>query len=314
MTRNNPGSPLFVFTAFFCLSIFLFSAASPAGAEPEKGKRVKQPSLTLSAAPFYQFDGHLDKGGKVSSFSTQFAVDGSMPLSKDLTLGLNCGYTYSDYSFTSPVTFAGSPPWDTLHTLKFGGRISYDLTPDWSAALTSSIQIAREEGADWGKAILYGGTLSASHRFSPHLTVGIGIAAFSELEKVQAYPLLVINWRISDRLSLANPFRPGPSSPAGLELSYRIADGWEVATGAAYRSERFRLRKTGPVPDGIGQSRSVPVWIRISRNIDERFNLDIYGGILLGGKLSLDDRRGNRLVSEDYDTAPMLGLAAAYRF
>lgn len=314
MTWNKSGSPQFISLALLCLTLCLIMAAPSAGAQPDRDERGKQPSLTLTAAPIYQFDAQLNKGSKLSSFRTQFAIDGVMPLSRQFTLGLNFGYTYTDYTFTGPYTFAVVQPWDTLHTLKFGGRISYDLTPDWNVALTSSVQIAREEGADWGKAVLYGGSVSASRRFGPDLTIGLGVAAFSELEKVQAYPMLVINWRISERLRLANPFRPGPSGPAGLELTYRIADGWDVATGAAYRSERFRLSESGPVPDGIGQSRATPVWIRISRNLDDKFKLDIYGGIVLGGTVSLDDRNGNRLVSDDYDTAPMLGLAASYRF
>jgi hypothetical protein len=176
------------------------------------------------------------------------------------------------------------------------------------------VQISREDGAGWGNAIEYGGSVSVTRDFGPNLTLGAGCAAFSELEQVSVYPVIVVNWRISDRLRLANPDRPGPTGPAGLELSYRIDDGWNVATGVGYRYERFRLNNSGLFRDGIGESSAIPAWVRISRSVGKSFNLDLYGGAMFVGKVSIDDSNGNRLTSDDHDIAPLLALAVSYRF
>jgi len=115
-------------------------------------------------------------------------------------------------------------------------------------------------------------------------------------------------------LRLANPFRPGPAGPAGLELSYRIGSDWDLAAGAAYRSERFRLKNSGLFQNGIGESSLIPVWARISRNVGSNFYLDFYAGAMLGGVVSIDDRKGNRVTSDNYDPAPFLALAITSRF
>ena len=85
--------------------------------------------------------------------------------------------------------------------------------------------------------------------------------------------------------------------------------GTGLAAGAGYRSERFRLNNSGFFGDGIGESSAIPAWVRISRSVGKNFNLDIYGGVMFGGKLSIDDSNGNRLTSEDYNPAPFLALA-----
>jgi len=315
MTRSHTTSPFAATMAACCLALCLALTAEPAAAEPaDDAAQDRSPSVTLSATPVYQFDSNLDKGGSVSVFRLLFDVNGNIPLSETFGIGLHFGYNYADYNFSGPFTFAGAKPWDKVHTLEFGGSVGYDLTPEWSIYVAPTVQISREDGAGWGNAVEYGGAVSVTRDFGPNLTLGAGFAAFSELEQVTVYPLIVVNWRITDRLLLANPFRPGPAGPAGLELSYRIDDGWGVAAGAGYRGERFRLNDSGLFRDGIGKSSVIPAWVRISRSIGKDFNLDLYGGAMLAGKVSVDDSNGNRLTSDDQDIAPMLALAVSYRF
>jgi len=299
----------------FFLALFFSLTAVPASAEnPDAAPQDANPSLTLAATPVYQFDANLDKGGSVSVFRAIFTADGSIPLSETFGVGLHFGYTYADYNFSGSAAFADAKPWDTVHTLEFGGNVGYDLTPEWSLYVAPTVQFSREDGAGWGNAVQYGGAVSVTRDFGPNLTLGLGVAAFSELEEVTVFPVLVVNWRITERLLLTNPFRPGPAGPAGMELSYRIGGGWDVAAGAAYRSERFRLKDSGPFADGIGEYNSIPVWGRLSWSAVKRFNLDVYGGVMCNGKVSMDDRNGGRLTSDDYHPAPFLALAISSRF
>jgi hypothetical protein len=299
---------------YFLTICHMFSVAPSYAQSTEKVARNSKPSISLVATPLYQFEANLGRGGNVSVFRTFVDINSKIPLDDTLSIGLNFGYHYADYNFADPVSFAGEKPWDKVHILRFGANVSYDLTPEWSLFVAPSVQISREDGAGWGSAIGYGGVFSLTRVFSSDLSLGVGVAAFSQLEELTAFPIIAVNWRITDRLRLANPFRPGPAGPAGLELSYKIGSDWDFAAGAAYRSERFRLKNSGLFQNGIGESSLIPAWVRISRNSHNNFYLDFYAGAMLGGVVSIDDREGNRITSDNYDPAPFLAFAISCRF
>jgi hypothetical protein len=177
-----------------------------------------------------------------------------------------------------------------------------------------SVEYAAETGADSGKAWVWGAVASAAKSFSPNLTLGLGAGVYSQIEKTTAFPYVVIDWKIDERWRLANPFAAGPAGPAGLELSYALDGNWDAGVGAAYRSYRFRLDQSGPFPDGVGESRMVPAFLRVSRKLGAEARLDLYAAAALNGRLKLQDSGGGDLVTEDYATAPMIGLSLSGRF
>ena len=59
--------------------------------------------------------------------------------------------------------------------------------------------------------------------------------------------------------------------------------------------------------------KSLPVWLRASRRLTKEINLDLYGGLLLGGELSIEDRSGRELSTDDYRTTPFLALTFSWR-
>ena len=293
------------------LALCVVLAATQALAEPaDTASPQETPGLSLAFTPVYQFDSSLNSGGSVSVFRLLFDVNGNKALSETVGIGFHFAYDYADFHFTGPTTLGGSNPWDKIHRLEFGGSVSYDLTPEWSLFVAPSLQFSRADDAGWGNALVYGGVASISKDIGKDLTLGLGMGAFGELGQVTVFPMIVVNWRITDRLLLANPFRPGPTGPAGLELAYRIGNGWDVGAGAAYRSSRFRLS----LDDRIGESNAVPAWVRLSRKAGKSFNLDCYAGAMLGGQMSIDDRDGNRFTSTSVDPAPFLALAVSARF
>ncbi|RQW85162.1 MAG: hypothetical protein EHM79_12420 [Geobacter sp.] len=315
MEKRLPLRTLATTSILFCLTLCQLFSADPSCAQyAEKSARNTKSSIRLVATPLYQFEANLGSDGNVSAFRTFFDINSTIPLDEPLSIGLNFGYHHADYNFADPVTFAGGKPWDKVHILKFGASVRYDLTPEWSLLVAPSVQISCEDGASWGNAIGFGGVFSLTRDFSPDLSLGLGVAAFDQLEELSAFPIIAVNWRITDRLRLANPFRPGPAGPAGLELSYKIGNGWDLAAGAAYRSERFRLKNSGLFSNGIGESSLIPAWARISKSAGSNFHFDFYAGAMLGGVVSIDDRDGNRITSDNYDPAPFLAFAISSRF
>lgn len=299
-----------------CLcAISVFASAPSAGAEAgDAAPLTAKPPLTITATPVYQFDAALHNGS-VSIFRLLTDVNWNKGVSETTEVGLHLGYDYTDYHFSGVTTFAGGVrPWGAVHRLELGGSIGYDLTPEWTMMIAPSVQISREEDAGWGNALGYGGVATLTRDLSPNLTLGVGVAGFSDVEDVNVFPVLVVYWRITDRLLLANPFRPGPTGSAGIELSYRIGAGWDAGVGAAYRSNRFRLASSGPHGNGVGEASSTPGWVRISRSIGDHVNCDFYSGAMFGGMVSIDDATGNRVVSDHYDPAPFLALALSGKF
>jgi hypothetical protein len=270
--------------------------------------------VSLSVTPVYQFESSLDSGGDVSVFRLLVNAGYNKALSQELGIGFRFAYDYADYHFSGPSRFGWPSPWSSVHGLEFGGSVSYDLTPEWSLMVAPSIEFSRADDAGWGNALIYGGVVTVTKDISKDLTLGLGVGAYSEIEKVMVFPMIVVNWKINDRMSLSNPFRPGPTGPAGLELTYRLDGGWDLGTGLAYRSNRFRLNRTGLFGDTIGESSALPAWVRLTRKMGKSFDLDLYAGAMLGGQMSIDNRNGSRLTSTNVDTAPFLALAVSTRF
>jgi hypothetical protein len=155
---------------------------------------------------------------------------------------------------------------------------------------------------------MYGSMIAASYRASRNFMIGLGAGVYYRLEETRVFPSLFISWKITDRLHLGNSYRLGPTGPAGLELTYILDKNWQLGVGGGYRSRRFRLDKNGPIPDGIGEDDSWPVYVRLSRKLWRTVNIDLFAGAAFGGKLRLEDSGGNEINSLSYNTTPLVGL------
>ncbi len=77
---------------------------------------------------------------------------------------------------------------------------------------------------------------------------------------------------------------------------------------------RFRLSSDGPVPNGIGEERGVPVFLRATHAYGEQMSLSLYAGVITAGQLRVEDSSGNKLTQVDSDTAPFFGATFSARF
>jgi len=277
--------------------------------EPSHGLR-----FSFSAAPIYQFDAEVDGGGTLSVARFSFGADMTGKISKDFVLGLGLTYEFDDYDFSGLTGFSASRPWDQVHRAGIAVPAIYLLADKWRLLVSPSVQFAGESGADLSDAISFGGVASVSYVPRPDLVLGVGVGAFSNIEKVSVFPYVVVNWRIADSLRLANPFRTGPAGPAGLELAYALDAHWEFAAGSAYRSFRFRLDENGPIPGGIGESALVPVFGRLSYKFSRWLQIDLYGGASFVNKVRIEDKAGNLLYQTKYDVAPLISLTFKAEF
>lgn len=309
--------PFFSATAIvsICIGTFIALSAGESKAEPTPvAVAPETQSVSISLTPSQQFNSGFKNGGSVGASRYYLDITANKGITNTLGLGFDFTYELADYRFSSPTSFSGIKPWGTIHHLELAGIISYDLDPAWSIYLTPTVISAREDGAGWNNSLAYGGDATITRDFSPTLTLGLGLEGFSELDSVSILPLIIVNWKITDRLLLTNPTHSSPLGQTGFELSYRLTDSWSAATGVGYLSKRFRLNNSTKFSGGIAESSSFPTWGRISYKVGQNFNVTLLGGVALGGWMCIDDAGGHRVASDRFDPAPILALSFTGHF
>jgi len=271
-------------------------------------------SASVAAGYLYQFGTAIPGGGEFRVSRTFVNADAMGTTGFPAWLGLGLTYDREEYAFSAPSGLSVPAPWGTIHRIGFSPSIIHSISPDWRVLVSPSIGYAGEEGADPGDALVYGVVLSATKTIGPDLSLGLGAGAFRQIERWRVFPFLSVRWRINDRWRLSNPLRVGPAGPAGLELAYSLDENWEAAAGGAYRSYRFRLDEDGTVPGGIGENRGIPLFARLSRTWRHGWRADVYAGVLLGGKLGIENGRGDQVGSASFDPAPLAGLFVTRKF
>lgn len=236
------------------------------------------------------------------------------PVSERVDVGVALRYAYEEYRFENPVFTGQARPWSAVHAVQ--GALFYVRTMDngWRMRLSPSLRFSGESGAKTSDAVAWGGSLSFSRLVKPGLMLGAGIAYVDDIDKRSALPIVMVRWDITDRMTLGTAPGSGPAGPAGMELTYRIDDNWTIGTGAAWRSQKFRLDRHGFFSDGVARSSCLPIWVRASRSLTGNVSFDFYGGALLAGSLRIDNARGDRIADDDYASAFFLSCMLSARF
>ena len=268
----------------------------------------------LAVTPVYQDEGDLDNGGDFSADGvlTNFGLSG--PIGGDNRAGITFNFDYLDYSFGNPVGFGGVAPWNVVQRYGLSVPLSFGLRENWMLGIVPSVNWFKEDGADTGDSLAWGGIVFASKRFASGNMIGPGIGVYELIEETRVFPLLLIDWRLGERWRLINPLSAGPIGPAGLELDYDFTKGWVAGFGGAFRRSRFRLSDTGPEPNGIGEQRDLPLFVRVTHNLGRQAQLHLYIGALVDGRLRVENPSGAELHEEAFDPAPFVGLTLQAHF
>jgi hypothetical protein len=267
-----------------------------------------------SVTPVYEGKGDLDQGGDFSAWGVLLRGGASRDLGGGSSVGVTLSYDYLDYSFSNPAAFGDVAPWNIVQRYGVAVPLAFAVGDGWTIGLTPSVDWFKENGADSGESIAWGAIVSATKRFADGNRIGLGVGVYDRIEETSAFPFLIVDWRFSDRWRLINPLAAGPTGPAGLELDYRFDNSWTLGLGGAWRKSRFRLSESGPVPNGVGEERGLPVFLRATRTLGAQAALHLYAGFVTNGELRVEDPSGNLLRSEDFDPAPFFAATFTARF
>ncbi|TVQ54835.1 MAG: hypothetical protein EA377_04605 [Phycisphaerales bacterium] len=299
--------------------------ATPSLAQNDRGQDEpwvdQEPDFELqfiTGARFeHQFKSEIDDGGSmtVSRFNAGLSV--GAPITDSLSINGLLRYEFDYYRFRgSSGAFGGDSPWRNVHTVSFGAVLNADMTNDWRIFGGPIFQFSGESSARASDSFIGGGIIGTSFDFSDDLTIGGGVGIVSQIEdSVRVFPVIVLNWQITEELRLSSQAARSASDFGGLELIYQFHPQWEAAFGGAYRFRRFRLDSSDTdASRGVGQDSYLPLWGRITYYFSPQASVSAFGGASLNGRLELEDRDGNRLAREDYDNASFVGVALNVRF
>jgi hypothetical protein len=295
------------FTTLVVFTVGSFSSAALQAQEAEA-------PMTLSFSHTQFADADLDRGGELGSTQTSLGLGYDWSKGRGEAIGLSVGVGLKDYDFSGATIIPGADAWGQVTELDLGMSWRRPVGESGMLFIAPNLRSARGEGADWGDSLQFGLIASYGYRVSRTLTFGIGAGIFTGLEETSGFPVLLVNWQISDNWRLGNSFRAGPSGPAGLELAYTPAPGWEFGFGGGWRSDRFRLDENGSNPDGIGEVEGLPVYLRLSWEVNDSLSLGLFGGVFLNGEVTTETDGGFELASDDLDSAPFFGISANSRF
>jgi hypothetical protein len=296
------------------MSFTLFTAtvtAASAQQEKDNASRFPQSGWTSYArgGVVQQFDTDISGGGSFAATRLALQVGQGYGWDRRTSVSVALGYSYDGYSFSNPGDDAGFDPWSDVHSLSLSVPMRWGIGQDWSAFVIPTIRATGEQGAGFSDSVTGGGFGGAAYRFGEHLTIGPGIGVISQLEEsATVFPILIIDWKITDRLSLETGGGLGATLGPGLVLNYQANPKWRLSIGGRYEKLRFRLDSGGAVEDGIGEDSSFPLFLGVTHNFSPTSSISLIGGLETGGDLRLEDKDGNLIREESYDTGGFLGL------
>lgn len=271
--------------------------------------------LALEAGGVFGADAGLDSGGEVAMDAWSVRLSGRRPVTDDLRLGLAAGIGEQRYRFSGAGDFSSLRPWSDVREVRVSGSVFWQPTDRWDLFAIPTLRWNAEDGADLGDGQIAGLLTAASYRFNDRLSIGPGFGVFSELEDdTDFFPILAVDWRITDRLTFRTGRGFGASRGPGLTLDWAANDLWSVGLGGRYEKERFRLDDRGAAPGGIGETTATPIYLAVTRKLGRVARLRGVVGVDLNGSLRLEDAQGQLLERTDMDDAPFAGATFDVRF
>lgn len=304
-----PWSQLHAALLLCAASTTAVTAAAPS--EPDRGSWQAR----LEAGAVHQFESSLDSGGDMSAERFFASAGASRVVNGRWRIGAALGYGEDRYDFSGRDGFGALDPWDRVRELRISAPLQYFANDTWTVYAIPSLRFNAESGAALSDGTTAGLLAGAAYRVSDRLSIGPGLGVFSELEDdASIFPILLIDWQISDTLSLETGGGFAASRGPGLQLRWQYSPRWQFALGGRYEKTRFRLDDDGPAPEGVGEDRAVPLYALAELRVAPDTTLTLIGGAELGANLRLEDDAGARVTDSDLSSAPFAGALFQARF
>ncbi|MCH2142735.1 MAG: hypothetical protein MK077_07050 [Phycisphaerales bacterium] len=249
-------------------------------------------------------------GGRFSMNRGHVNASAQLALASDLDLLIGGRYQRDNYSWEDIAS-----PWTSTNTTRFEASLKWKASRQLQVFGGGMARWAAESGASLSDGFSGGGAIGAAWAFSKELVLGGGVGIRSRiLDDPLWFPIVVVEWQITERLRLSSRLTSGWANRSGAELIYELSDNLDVGVAAVYDYQRFRLSDDAPISGGAGTSETLPVAAFISYNVSERFSLTAFAGATVYGRLTGTTQARNETFASDFDPAPVLGIQGTIRF
>jgi hypothetical protein len=283
----------------------MMSAVATASADPDTMPGWR---WSIEGGAVQSSTASVDSGGDVQIHRYYADLGSATRLDDGTRIGLSLGFGESHYDFSGSTGFGGLEPWSRIRQVNIGASLFHPVDDHWTIYAIPSLRYSTERGASLDDGRTVGLLAGASYRFSDTLTIGSGFGAFSEIEDNNSFfPVLIVDWQITDRLSLETGRGFAATRGPGLELRWKQSPSWDFALGGRYEKTRFRLDDKGPAGGGIGEDTSLPFYAVANYRVSKSLALNLIGGVDVGTTLTLEDANGTKIAESDADNAGFFG-------
>ena len=231
------------------------------------------------------------------------------------SVGASFGGGRSVYEFDELTGFGNGEPWGTIEDARLSFSTRFGVGEKAVVFIVPTVRINGEKGASNSDSRTYGLFGAVAWRISENLTIGPGLGIFSRLEdSTRVFPVLAIDWNITDRWSLSTGRGLASSRGPGLTLGYQLNEDWSLGLAGRYEDQEFRLDNEGVAAGGVGRDQSIPIVFSAELKPSKQLNLSVFGGLSFGGNLRLKDASDTLIEESDYDATPIFGATFQFRF
>jgi len=230
------------------------------------------------------------------------------------SIGISIGGGKSSYEFNDSSAFGGGKPWSKITDTRLSLTWRTGLGERGSFFLIPTLRRDGSGSASSSDSTTYGLYAAAAWRLNESLTIGPGIGALTRLEdSTRFFPILAIDWDITERWNLSTGKGMAASRGPGLTLNYHLNDDWSLGVAGRYEDTEFRLGNKDPVAGGVGRDLSVPIVFLATLKPSPKLEFSVFTGVELFGTLKLKDPDGHVLDESNYDPAPLFGVTFEVR-
>ncbi|WP_281213358.1 outer membrane beta-barrel protein [Shewanella insulae] len=279
-------------------------------AQAAQGGARQQSPLTLSVSRIGVGEADVgDSGLALQRDTWLFGAKTSYALNRQWSLSASISYDRLEYDWSgrgASLLDGNLAPWSNVDRYGVGLGVSFRPNNRWLFMLAPKLQYAYGDAASSSNAQSYGVVASGMYRFNGGNMLGLGVAYLNDISEVRTLPYLAVNWQITDKLKLANPFSAGFSGPAGLELSYQWYESLDVGVGSSKRTQRFLVEDedvTLEIDEWVG-------FVRAGWQATEPLKFDAYLGYFFSGEIELSSPK----TQESLENQLALAFSAQYRF
>lgn len=304
--------------AWASLLLMLFHLSLPVFAQDAPKRQFGPWFWSLQGVAWHQFETDFSEADANFSLSHAF-VQGSFGYAWDRrnSISLAVGVGESDYDFSSGANIEGQQPWGNIRDYRISVPIRFSAWEKANVIVIPSVRSYVEKGASEDDGRTEGVLTGFGWKFSDTLTIGPGFGWFTELGGgTSAFPVIFLDWAITEKLSLTTGQSPGASQGPGLTLNYSLSDNWKLALSGRYEKTTFALdvNDDDETSAGFGQDKNIPIVVSAQYSPWPMTTVSIFAGSKFEGELSLENENRNTFARSDYDTPIMVGLSFRSRF